>query len=101
MTSDQISPLLSEGDTLDHKELIEKVEDLFNKNCHKAYEKFSVTLVKDQKLGWALVFAGDREETKQETAIREAAESAKRKRIQDAELKEYLRLKKIYGKSEK
>lgn len=101
MTTDQIAPLLAEGDTVEYKELIEKLEELFNKNSHKVYDAFNVSMVKDKKLGIALVFEGEREETKNETAQREAEEAATKKRVEDAELKEYLRLKKKYGKKEK
>jgi hypothetical protein len=58
-------------------------------------------LEKDNKLGWALFFEGEREESKTETATREANEAATRKRVEDAELKEYLRLHKKYGKKNK
>ena len=100
-TRDQIAPLLAEGDTHNYKELVEKLEDLVAKNTHKAYDKFHVTMVKDDKLGVALFFEGEREETKEETVKREAYEAAKKKRIEDQELKEYLRLKKKYGKKDK
>lgn len=100
-TNDRIAPLLAEGDTVEYKELIDKLEELYGKNAHKVYDKFNVSLVKDAKLGWALVFDGEREETKDETAIREAREAAERKRVQDAELKQYLRLHKVYGKKDK
>lgn len=101
MTTDRIAPLLAEGDTVGYKELIEKLEDLFNKNTHKMYDTFHVSMVKDQKLGIALVFEGKREETKEETYRRETNEFATKKRIEDAELKEYLRLHKKYGKKTK
>jgi len=98
MTTDRIAPLLAEGDTVEYKELIEKLEELFGRNAHKVYDTFNVTMIKDQKLGIALVFEGEREESKEETAYREAEEGAKKKRVEDAELKEYLRLHKKYGR---
>lgn len=101
MTTDRIDVLMAEGDSLLYDDLVDKINDLYGHNAHKIYESFKVTLVKDAKLGWALVFDGEREETKQETAEREATEAAIRKRVEAAELKEYLRLKKKYGKKEK
>lgn len=97
-TKDQIAPLLAEGDTVEYQELIDKLNELFGKNAHKVYDKFNVSMVKDPKLGIALVFEGEREETKLETTQREAEEDSKRKRVEAAELKEYLRLHKKYGK---
>jgi len=97
-TRDQIDVLMKEGDSVDHKELIEKIEDLFGQNAHKIYDSFSATMVKDTQLGWALLFEGDREETKGETDAREAVETGERKRVEDAELKLYLKLHKKYGK---
>ena len=85
---------------VEYKEFVEKTEELYKKNVHRAFTKFNIEMIKDKDLGWGLLFSGTREETKEETAKREAFESAKRKQIEDAELKEYLRLKKKYGKKE-
>lgn len=100
-TTDQIAPLLAEGDTVEYKELIEKLEELFGQNSHKVYDVFNVSMVKDKKLGIALVFEGERDESKDETKLREAKEAATKKRVETAELKEYMRLKKKYGKKSK
>ena len=100
-TTDRIAPLLAEGDSVEYKELVEKLEELFGQNSHKVYDKFMVNMVKDVKLGVALVFEGEREESKEETALRESEESSVRKRVEKAELKEYLRLHKKYGKKNK
>jgi len=97
---DQIDVLMTEGDSMEYKDLIEKLEELNGLNAHKVYDSFHATMVKDPQNGWALLFEGDREEDNAETAKREAEETAKKKRVRDAELKEYLRLKKIYGKKE-
>ena len=79
-TTDQIAPLLAEGDTVEYKELIEKLEELYGQNAHKVYDQFNVSLAKDAKLGFALIFEGEREETKEETSVREALEAATKKR---------------------
>jgi len=98
---DKIDVLMAEGDSLPREDLVDKINDLFNQNAHKVYDSFHVTLVKDAKIGWALLFEGEREESKEETAAREANDKATRKRVEDAELKEYLRLNKKYGKKNK
>jgi hypothetical protein len=85
---------------VEYKEFVEKTEELYKKNVHRAFTKFNIEMIKDKDLGWGLLFSGTREETKEETAKRETFEAAKRKQIDDAELKEYLRLKKKFGKKE-
>jgi hypothetical protein len=85
---------------VDHKEFIAKVEELYAKNAYRSFVSFSIELIKDEKAGWGLLFVGDREETKEETAKREAMEAAKRKSVEDAELKQYIQLKKKYGKKD-
>jgi hypothetical protein len=101
-TKDQIDVLLvshaGESVSMEYQELIDKLQELYGLNAHKVYSKFHATLFKDQKVGWALVFEGEREESKEETAARESKEAAERKRVEDAELKMYLKLRKKYGK---
>ena len=104
-TRDSISVLFAsnsanEGATIEHKELIEKIQELYGQNSHKAYDTYYVSMVKDPKMGVALVFEGEREESNDETAIREAKEGSAKKRVEEAELKEYLRLNKKYGKKQ-
>lgn len=89
-----------ESVTVEYKELIEKIDELFKRNMHKAYSKYNVALMKDAQIGWGLIFTGTRDETKEETEKREAIDGAKRKQIEDAELKMYLKLHKKYGKKE-
>ena len=84
--------------SIDHKQFIERLNDLYAKNLHRPFVSFCIELVKDNELGQGLLFSGEREEDKEETAKREAAEAAKHKALEDSELREYLRLKKIYGK---
>lgn len=100
-TRDQIDVLMVEGGSSSREDLVNKIEDLFNQNAHKVYDSFHITLVKDAKVGWALLFEGEREESKEETTAREANDKATRKRVEDAELKEYLRLHRKYGKKNK
>lgn len=83
---------------IEYKEFVQKIEDMYRQNVIKPYEKFKIGLVKDTQLGWGLLFLGERNETKEETAQREASEVAKKKQIETAELREYLRLHKKYGK---
>jgi len=98
---EHIDVILTEGETLEREEFMDKVTDMYNKNMHKAYDKYTITLVRTKEFGWTLFFDGTRDETKDETAIREAEEKARRKQVEAAELKEYLRLKKKYGKKDK
>jgi hypothetical protein len=66
---------------------------------HKDYEKYYITIIKEKE-STILAFEGARKETEEEKATREAMETLKRKKIEEAELKEYLRLHKKYGKKE-
>ena len=86
------------SNVIEYRTFIDKVEDLFKQNSFKAYDKFNVTLAKDKDFGYGLLFTGTRNETKEEQTQREGAEGARRKQLEDAELKEYLRLHKKYGK---
>ena len=87
--------------SIEHQDLIDRVQELYGLNAHKAYDKFYVTMVKDPQVGWTVIFEGEREESKEETAVREAKEASERKRVEDAELKLYLKLHKKYGKKDK
>ena len=98
--NEHIDVILSEGESMSREDFADKIEDLYKQNMHKAYDSYSIELVRHKQVGWTLFFNGTREETKQETTKREAEEAAKRKQIEAAELKEYLRLKKKYGKKE-
>ena len=99
---DKIEVLLAgienQSNSVEYKEFIEKVDEIYKRNVHKAYDKFNLTLMKDKDLGWGLVLTGTREEMKEETAQREGTEAAKKKQVEAAELREYLRLNKKYGK---
>jgi len=87
--------------SMEYQETIDKLQELHGLNAHKIYDKFFVTMYKDQRAGWTVVFEGEREESKEETAARKAKEDAERKRVEDAELKMYLKLHKKYGKKDK
>ncbi|MFA5024183.1 MAG: hypothetical protein WC523_04465 [Patescibacteria group bacterium] len=99
---DKIEVILAGNDdkayTIEYKTFVDKMEELYKLNSFKAYDKFNISLLKDEKLGWGLIFTGTREESVQEKAQREGIEGAKRKQLEAAELKEYLRLHKKYGK---
>ena len=86
---------------IEYREFIGKVEELHKQHSIKAYDRFNVAFVKDTQAGWGVLFTGTRDETKDETEHREAVEAAKRKQLEAAELKQYLALKKKYGKAEK
>ena len=90
----------NQANVTEYKEFLEKIDEVYKRNAHKAYDKFNLALVKDKELGWGLILTGTREETKDETAAREMLEGARKKQIEGAELKEYLRLHKKYGKKE-
>jgi len=98
---EHIDVILIEGESLEREEFLDKVNDMYNKNMHKAFDKYAVKLIRTKEFGWTLFFDGTRDETKDETAIREADEKVRRKTVEAAELKEYLRLKKKYGKKDK
>ena len=83
---------------VEYKEFVGRVEELYKQNSVKAYDQFNVAFIKDRDAGWGVVFTGTRNETTEETAQREVLEAAKKKQLQAAELKEYLRLHKLYGK---
>ena len=100
MVKERIEVLVSKGESFGHQEFVDKVDELYKQNMHKAYEKFSVVLEETKELGWIVSLMGERQETKEETAKREADEAARRKRVETAELAEYLKLKKKYGKKE-
>ena len=98
MIEEIIDGLVKENESMGYKELVEKIEDLYNKNMHLPYEEYAVSMTKIKNVGWALVFNGKRPETKKETAKREAGELASKKLIDAEQLKLYLKLNKIYGK---
>ena len=97
---DHIDVLLTEGQSMGHQELVDKIDDLYKQNMHKAYDKYAVNLIRTKDFGWTLFFDGTRNETKEETEKREKEGGIRRKQIEEAELKEYLRLKKKYGKKD-
>jgi hypothetical protein len=101
MVSEKIDVLFLEGDKpMEYQKFIDKLDELYKRNVHLSYETFEInmTRVKELNNGMAMLFNGNRPETKDEKKAREAGESAKRKIIEEAELKEYMRLHKKYGK---
>ena len=85
---------------IEYKAFVEKVEEIYKRNAIKAYNKFNVSFVKDTQAGWGVLFTGTRDETPEEKAIREATDAAKKKQLEAAELQQYLKLHKKYGKHE-
>lgn len=97
--SEDLMPLLKLGDSKEVKLFLEELDAMYKQRCHLAYNSFNVSLAtKDDKV--VLKFVGIRKESSDETKKRVAIEEDKQKRVEDAELKEYLRLKKKYGKGE-
>jgi len=95
--SEDLEVLLKAGDKIDFEQFINNIEEFHNKYCHKNYDHFSVGLItKDGKSG--VVFIGLRKENQEETKKRVAIEEAKAKHAEEVELKQYLMLKKKYGK---
>jgi hypothetical protein len=90
----------TQASTVEYKEFLDKIDELYKQNIQRSFSKYCISLVKDKELGWGLLFTGTRDETKEETSKREMTEAMKKKQIEDAELKEFLRLKKKYGKKE-
>lgn len=88
----------SKHETKDMKSFAEELQADYEKRCHGTYDRFSVVLgLEDGKP--VLKLMGVRKESPDETKKRVAGEEEKEKRNNEAELKEYLRLKKKYGKS--
>lgn len=104
--SDEVRPTTEDSidflkiDGVDTLELTRWLEEKRAENIRKVYVSFNVKIIKDDRHGMGLLFSGVREETPQETKDREAKEQASRKAVEEAELKEFLRLKKIYGKKD-
>lgn len=93
-----IETLMLEDESMDVDELFKKIDTIKEKTFHKSFNSYDLSIVRIKNHGWTLVCRGIREETEEERAEREAAEKAKEKVIYDAELKEYLRLKRKFGK---
>lgn len=102
VVSEKIDVLLLEGDKpINYQEFIDRLDELYKQHSHLSYEDYELRLERSKDLnGWALLFNGNRLETNEEQKLRVAQESAKRKTVEQAELKEYLRLKKKYGKKD-
>ncbi len=97
--SENITTIIKADGSKDIKDLIKELDELYNKHVHQNYERFTVALV-PQKLKIELVLVGWRKEKPEETKRRIMVEEERDKRNNDAELKEYLRLKKKFGKEE-
>ena len=96
---DVIEVLLEPNEKVEIQTFLDKVQEIHTKNKYGRYEAFELVLETD-KTKSALVLKGSRPETAEETTKREVADKAKQKRIEEAELKEYLRLKSKYAKKD-
>lgn len=96
--SEDIEVLAAEGEeksTID--DFIEKLQELKAKHSASVYSDLNVYAVQKKGAG-VLLLSGERDETDVERQEREQRETMERQRVEQAELKEYLRLKKKYGK---
>lgn len=81
----------------DVREFAKELEADYEQRKHQNYDRFSVVLgLEDGKP--VLKFVGYRKENPDETKKRVAIEEEKQKKVEDAELQQYLRLQKKYGK---
>lgn len=97
--SEIIEPIIGEGTVESLDDFIESLEELKRKHTTSVYSEFEVTAAHKGGAG-VLLLHGKRDETDEERKVREAREGAERRNIEQAELKEYLRLKKKYGKKD-
>lgn len=97
--SEIVEPIIAEGQSQSLEEFVETLEKLKAKHSTSVYKEFEVSAVQQRGAGVLLLY-GKRDETSQERQEREAREERERKTIEATELKEYLRLKKKYGKRE-
>ena len=84
-------------DSRDIQEFIKELTADYQKYCHQHYDHFSLVLGLDTGKP-VLTFMGYRKETAEETKKRVAIEEEKQRKVEAAELNEYLRLKKKYAK---
>lgn len=94
---EKIDTVIVDDQTLGLSDFDDKVSSITSQLGHK-YDSFELSLVKE-KSHVAVVVSGSRQETDQEYTDRSKEEKLLEKRTNDAELKEYLRLKKKYGKN--
>jgi nitrate reductase NapAB chaperone NapD len=94
---EDVDGVLATGDkalTLD--DFIHKITEVKNHNCHR-FDRLDVQLV--AKSGAAvLVIQGARKETTEETKVRQEKEEVKKANLEEAEFKEFLRLRKKFDK---
>ena len=94
--TDQLEAILEDKEVMALDEFIEKAKGIANKVSHR-YDEFSIAIERG-KINTACIISGVRDETDNEGKERGEKEEAELKRSQEAELKEWLRLNKIYGK---
>lgn len=90
-----LSAVNTEPEELDA--FLERIGEFKARHSTSAYNKFQVKSV-NKKGETVFLIEGLRDETEQECGEREAREAQEKQRVEQAELKEYLRLKKKYGK---
>lgn len=96
--NEDVEVLAAEGEEkISLDDFIERLQEMKTKYTASPYTEFSVYAVQKKGAG-VLLLSGSRDETNSEREEREQRETLERQRIEQAELKEYLRLKKKYGK---
>ena len=96
--SEIVEVLMSEKGSVEYQQFIDNLAAIYNQNSHKAFDKFYIKLEKNKEIGYMLYLCGERNEIAEEKKERELKEEVHRKGIEEAELKEYLRLKRKFGK---
>ena len=96
--SEDLEVIVATGDkAIDIDDFTSKVDEIKRKNAHKAYDKLSINML--TKSGAAvLMLSGVRKENQQELDERVQRDQVKKKNFEEAELKEYIRLKKKFDK---
>lgn len=95
---EDIEIIVAEGqDRLSLSDFTDKIESIRLKHTTSTYNSLSVYALHKKGAG-ALVLAGSRDETDAEEKERGKKEAIERSRVERAEMKEFLRLKKKFGK---
>ena len=98
--SEIIDAVLTNKDTPTVEDFLDKVGELKRKHQHRAYDVFKIGFVKSGQ-DVNLVLHGTRKENPEELKVRVEKETAVKESVDNAELKEYLRLKKKFDKAQR
>lgn len=96
--NEELEVVIATGDqALALEDFVSKVEEIKKQNAHRAYEKLSVSMITKNSAA-VLMVSGVRKENQKELDERVMKEQVKKKNLEEAELKEYIRLKKKFDK---